>query len=86
MQTKLRWRLRLGLAVSEFGGSLESGGRYYFGEFSKNLPSVAVKVFSHLIDFEKLNKFCTFNSICKHNFCNKTVLLFIAKSFILVKI
>jgi hypothetical protein len=34
-----------------FGGSLESGGRFCVGAFDRNLASVAVKMFSHLIDF-----------------------------------
>jgi hypothetical protein len=50
------------------GGSLKSGGRFCVGTFSRNLASVAVKMFSHLIYFiKKLYKFCTFNEIFKDN-------------------
>jgi hypothetical protein len=37
--------------------------------FGRNLPSVAVKMFSHLIYFffKKFYKFCTFSAICKDN-------------------
>jgi hypothetical protein len=66
MQTRLWWRLWWGLAESAFGGSLESGGRFYVGAFDRNLASVAVKMFSHLIYFsKKFDKFCNFNAICK---------------------
>jgi hypothetical protein len=34
-----------------FGWSLESGGRFCVGAFGRNLASVAVKMFSHLIQF-----------------------------------
>jgi hypothetical protein len=34
---------------SAFCGSLESGGRFCVGAFGRNLVSVAVKMFSHLI-------------------------------------
>jgi hypothetical protein len=37
------------VAESAFGGSLESGGRFCVGAFGRNLASVAVKIFSHLI-------------------------------------
>jgi hypothetical protein len=58
----------MGLAESAFGGSLESGGRFCVGAFGRNLASVAVKMFSHLIYFKKeFYKFCTFNAICKYD-------------------
>jgi hypothetical protein len=38
------------------------------GAFDRNLTSVAVKMFSHLIYLKKaFYKFCTFNAICKDN-------------------
>jgi hypothetical protein len=62
---KYKW---WGLAESAFGGSLESGGRFCVGAFGRNLASVAVKIFSHLIYFiRKFYKFCTFSAICKDN-------------------
>jgi hypothetical protein len=68
MQKKLWWRLWWGLAESPFGGSLESGGRFCVGALGRNLDSVAVKNFSHLIYFiKKFYKFYTFNVICKDN-------------------
>jgi hypothetical protein len=45
MQTRLGWRL----TECAFCGSLESGGRFCVGAFGKNLASVAVKMFLHLI-------------------------------------
>jgi hypothetical protein len=58
--TRLCWYLWWGLAESAFGGSLESGGRFCVGAFGRNLTSVAVKMFSHLIYFiKKLYTFCT---------------------------
>jgi hypothetical protein len=45
----------------------ESGGRFCVGAFGRNLASVAVKMFSHLI-YSK-NKFytlCAFNAICQN--------------------
>jgi hypothetical protein len=35
MQTRLWWRLWWGLTNSEFGGSLESGGRFRVGAFGR---------------------------------------------------
>jgi hypothetical protein len=35
------------VAESAFGGSMESGGRFYVGAFDRNLASVAVKKFLH---------------------------------------
>jgi hypothetical protein len=53
---------------SAFGGSLESGGRFCVGAFGRNLASVAVKMFSHLIYFiKKFDKFCTLNAVCRDN-------------------
>jgi hypothetical protein len=50
------------------GGSLESGGRFCVGAFGRNLASVVLKMFSHLIYFIKnFYKLCTFSAICKHN-------------------
>jgi hypothetical protein len=47
---------------------VESGGRFCVGVFGRNLASVAVKMFSHLIYFfQTFYKFCTFNVICKDN-------------------
>jgi hypothetical protein len=66
----LWWRLWWGLTESAFSGSLESGGRFRVGAFGRNLTSVAVKMFSHLINFlNKLYKCCrpTFIAICKDN-------------------
>jgi hypothetical protein len=54
------------LAVSAFGGSLESGGQFCVRAFGRNLASVAMKMFSRLIYFiKKLYKLCTFSAICK---------------------
>jgi hypothetical protein len=48
--------------------SLALGGRFCFVAFGRNLASVAVKMFSHLIYFIKtFYKFCTFNAISKDN-------------------
>jgi hypothetical protein len=68
MQTRLWWYLWWSLAEFAFDGSLESGGRFCVGAFGRNLASVAVKMFAHLI-YLKINfyKFCTFNAICKAN-------------------
>jgi hypothetical protein len=55
------------MVESVFGGSLESGGRFCVA-FGRNLASVAVKMFSHLISFiKKFYKFCNFNAIFKDN-------------------
>jgi hypothetical protein len=55
-----------GRVESAFGGILESGGRFCVGAFGRNLASVAVKMFSHLIYFiKKFHTFCTFNAIFK---------------------
>jgi hypothetical protein len=47
------------------GGSLESGGRFCVGAFSRKLTSAAEKLFSHLICFINTFNKCTFNVICK---------------------
>jgi hypothetical protein len=53
---------------SVFFRSLESGGWFCVGAFGRNLASVTMKMFSHLIHFiKKFYKFCTFNTICKDN-------------------
>jgi hypothetical protein len=68
MQTRIWWRLWWSLAESAFGEILESGGRFCVGAFGRNLASVAVKMFSHLIYFiKKFYKFCTFNIFHKDN-------------------
>jgi hypothetical protein len=68
IQTRLWWRLRWGLAKSAFGGILESGGRFCVGAFRRNLASVAVKMFSHLIYFKKkFYKLCTSDVVYKDN-------------------
>jgi hypothetical protein len=57
----------LGLRLVEIW-SLESGGRFCVGVFGRNLASVAVKMFPHLILlFKTIRKFCTLNVICKTN-------------------
>lgn len=51
-----------------FGGRLESGGRSYAGAFGRNLRSVVMMVFSHLINLcTRIYRFCTFNAICRDN-------------------
>jgi hypothetical protein len=52
-----------------FGGSLKSGSRFLVGAFGRNLASVAVKMFSHLILLKKkiFYKFCIFNTFFKDN-------------------
>jgi hypothetical protein len=67
-EKKSRWRLWWDMEESAFGGSLESGGRFCVSAFDRNLVSVAVKMFSHLIYFiKKFYKFCNFNAFCKDN-------------------
>jgi hypothetical protein len=39
------------------------GGRFCVGTFCRNVTSIAVKMFPHLIYF--INRFYTFNVICK---------------------
>jgi hypothetical protein len=68
---------------SAFGGSLESGGRFCVGAFGRNLASVAVKIFSHLIYFKKkFYKFCTFNVLCKDNAAINCITVHHKKRFI----
>jgi hypothetical protein len=62
MQTRVWW----GLAESVFGRSLESGCRFCVYTFVRNLVSIAVKMFSHLIDLVKTFYKCTFSAICEH--------------------
>jgi hypothetical protein len=51
-----------------FGWSLQSGGRFCVGAFGRNLASVAVKMFSHLICFlKKFYRLCTFRAFYKYN-------------------
>jgi hypothetical protein len=46
--------------------SLESRGRFCVDAFGRNLPSVTVKMFSHLIHLlKKFYKFCIFDVISK---------------------
>jgi tRNA G26 N,N-dimethylase Trm1 len=47
--------------------NLESGGRFFVGAIGRNLASVAVKMFSHLIYLRKTFYKRTFNAICKDN-------------------
>jgi hypothetical protein len=47
---------------SAFGGSLEPGGRFCVGAFGRNLVSVAMKTFSHLIYFIKISAICKDNA------------------------
>jgi hypothetical protein len=62
------FRLWWGLAESAFSGSLESGSRFCVGPIGRNVASVTMKIFSHLIYFIKtFYKYCTFNAICKDN-------------------
>jgi hypothetical protein len=61
------WRT-LRLTESAFGRSLESGVRFCVGAFGRNLATVAVKMFPHLICIiKKFYKLCTFDAICKDN-------------------
>jgi hypothetical protein len=63
MREEITW-YEVSLQARLFGGSLESGGRFFVGAFGRNLALVAVKMFSHLIYFiNKFYKFCTFNAI-----------------------
>jgi hypothetical protein len=51
MQTRI-WRLQLWiLAECDFEGRLESGGPFCVGAFSRNVASVAVKMFQRLMYF-----------------------------------
>jgi hypothetical protein len=44
---------------------VESGGRFCVGEFGRNLGSVTVKMFSHLIHLFKKCYKCSLSGICK---------------------
>jgi hypothetical protein len=64
MQMRLWW----GLVESAHGGSMETGGLFCVGAFGRNLASVTMKMFSHLIYFiKKFYKCHTLNAICKDN-------------------
>jgi hypothetical protein len=68
MQRRLCWCLWWGLAESAFGGNLVSGGQFCVGAFGRDLASVAVKIFSHIIYYiKKFYKCYTFNAIYKDN-------------------
>jgi hypothetical protein len=68
------------VTVPVVGGSLESGGCWCVW---RNLASVAVKMFSHLIYFtKKIYKFCTFSVICKDNAALNCITVQHKKSFI----
>jgi hypothetical protein len=48
--------------------TMESGSLFCVGASGRNLASVGVEMFSHLIYFlKKCDKFCIFNAICKDN-------------------
>jgi hypothetical protein len=65
MQTRLWWCLWWCLRLAGVWGQAV---RFCVGAFGRNLDLVAVKMFSHLIDFiKKLYKCCTFNTIWKDN-------------------
>jgi hypothetical protein len=53
----------VGLTESAFGGSLESGDRFYVGVSGRNISSGALKVFSHLIYFINVFYKCSFSAI-----------------------
>jgi hypothetical protein len=58
----------VGLAQSEFGGSLKSDGRFRFYDFGRNQNSVAMKMFSYSIYLKiRFYKYCAFNAIFKDN-------------------
>jgi hypothetical protein len=66
------WRLRLWWKICNrgyaFGGSMESGGRFYVIALNRNLALVSVKMFSHSVLFtEKFCTFCSINTIYKVN-------------------
>jgi hypothetical protein len=73
------------MAKTACGGSLESGGRVCAGAFGRNLASVTVKMFSHLIYvLQKFYKFYIFNAISKDNVAIKYY-LYNTKVFIPLK-
>jgi hypothetical protein len=46
--------------------SIESGGRFCFGAFGRNIASVVMNMFAHLISFvHKCYKCCIFSVVCK---------------------
>jgi hypothetical protein len=48
---------------SASGGSVKSSDQFFIHRFGRNLPSVAVKIFSYLKSFIKIfYKFCFFNT------------------------
>jgi hypothetical protein len=58
----------VGACVCGGGGVTESGGRFCVGAFGRDLVSVVLRMYSHLMYFmKKFYKSCTFNSICKDN-------------------
>jgi hypothetical protein len=57
---------------SAFDGSLKSGGRFYVGAFDTNVASVAMKMFSHSVQFiNTFYKCFTLNAICEDFTTNK---------------
>jgi hypothetical protein len=60
-------RLGWSLANTTFDGNLESGGRFCNDAFCRNLASVAVKMFPHLIYLKNILYRCTSNAICEDN-------------------
>jgi hypothetical protein len=70
-------RLWYGLMESAFGGSLESCGRFCLSEFYRNLASVALNMFLHLIS-------CLI-AICKDNAAINCVTIQHRKMFIPLK-
>jgi hypothetical protein len=64
----IRWHLWCGFTEFVLGKSLESGGRFCFGAFGKNLASVALNKYERLICI--VNRFCRLcspNAIYKDN-------------------
>jgi hypothetical protein len=65
--------------------SQESGSPFCVGAFGRNLASVAVKMFSHLIYFIKtFYNFCAFSVICKDNAAISCITVQHKKGFIRV--
>jgi hypothetical protein len=62
-------RLWWGLAVSAFGGRMESDGRLYVDAFGRNLSGFSRRedVFTSNLLNKKFDKLCTFNAICEGN-------------------
>jgi hypothetical protein len=64
----------VGSAESGFGESLESGGLFRVSALERNLASVTMNIFSHLICFKNIfNKFSTLDVICKDNVAIKCI-------------